>query len=78
MIKQPKALRLAAHAEANASFGDMALIAAELRRLHEVNADLLRSLKLFLAHSSEPECAIWRHVHGVAHAAIAKAEGDAA
>lgn len=42
--EQPEALRLAAHAEANANFGDMKLIAAELRRLHEVNQELLKSL----------------------------------
>ena len=43
--QQPKALRLAAHAEANSNFGDMKLIAAELRRLHEVNQELVKALK---------------------------------
>ena len=43
--QQPKALRLAAHAEANSNFGDMKLIAAELRRLHESNTELLAALK---------------------------------
>ncbi|MHA3905189.1 hypothetical protein ACTPOE_16915 [Castellaniella sp. WN] len=28
------------------------------------------ALELFLAHSPEPECAIWRHVHDVARAAL--------
>ena len=37
MTTQPEALRLAAHAEANSNFGDMKLIAAELRRLHEAH-----------------------------------------
>jgi hypothetical protein len=37
MNKEPEALRLAAHAEANSNFGDMKSIAAELRRLHEAH-----------------------------------------
>jgi len=44
MVTQPEALRLAAHAEANAHFGDMKAIAAELRRLHEVNQELVSAL----------------------------------
>lgn len=44
-MTQPEALRLAAHAEANAHFGDMKAIAAELRRLHEVKQELLAALK---------------------------------
>jgi len=83
MSTQPEALRLAVWIEANvfgkgtATKNDLA-VAAELRRLHEVNAELLKALELFLAHSSEPECAIWRYVHEVAHAAIAKSEERAA
>jgi hypothetical protein len=40
--EQPEALRLAAHAEANSNFGYMKSIAAELRRLHEINSKLCR------------------------------------
>jgi hypothetical protein len=35
--------------------------------------ELLAALQLYLAHASEPECAIWRHVQQKARAAIAKA-----
>jgi hypothetical protein len=42
--EQPKALRLAAHAEANSDFGDMKSIAAELRRLHHNNLVLMDAL----------------------------------
>jgi hypothetical protein len=74
MNKQPEALRLAAHAEANAFFGDMELIAAELRRLHEVNAELLEALKEML----DGEGKSFRELYQQARAAIAKAEGGAA
>lgn len=37
--------------------------AAEIARLRN-------ALELFLTHSPEPECAIWRHVHAVARAAL--------
>jgi hypothetical protein len=70
MNKQPEALRLAAHAEANAFFGDMKLIAAELRRLHAVNAELLAALK----HAAEH--AYWTDIEQQLYAAIAKAEGE--
>lgn len=33
---------------------------------------LRNALELFLAHSPEPECAIWRHVHDTARAALAQ------
>lgn len=35
--------------------------------------ELLVALQLYLAHASEPECTIWRHVQQKARAAIAKA-----
>ena len=38
--------------------------------------ELLAALQLYLAHASEPECAIWRHVQQKASAAIAKATGE--
>jgi len=73
MSKQPEALRLAAHAEANSNFGDMKLIAAKLRRLHEVNQELVESLKEcvhFVAY--DPKNVIGKK----ARAVIAKAEGE--
>jgi hypothetical protein len=78
MSTQPEALRLAAHAEANASFGDMALIAAELRRLHEVNEELLEALKdLREAIKSRGVISTVKALSKT-DAAIAKAEGGAA
>ena len=74
MTTQPEALRLAAHAEANSNFGDMKLIAAELRRLHEVEKerdDLLAALKELDEKPGFPSS--WLK----ARAAIAKAEGEA-
>jgi len=70
MTTQPKALRLAAHAEANSNFGDMKSIATELRRLHEVNQELLAALK----HAAEH--AYWTDIEQQLYAAIAKAEGE--
>lgn len=54
MNTQPEALRLAAHAEANSNFGDMKSIAAELRRLHGVNQELLEALRV--AKAGEKLC----------------------
>ena len=70
MSTQPEALRLAAHAEANSNFGDMKSIAAELRRLHEANQELLAVLK----HAAEH--AYWTDIEQQLYAAIAKAEGE--
>ena len=44
---------------------------------HRTSPLLLVALQLYLAHASEPECAIWRHVQQKARAAIAKATGGA-
>lgn len=42
-----------------------------VRLIAVADYDRLRNaLELFLAHSPEPECAIWRHVHAVARAAL--------
>jgi hypothetical protein len=70
MTTQPQALRLAAHAEANSNFGDMKLIADELRRLHEVNQELIAALKEML----DGENKSFRELCEQARAAIAKGE----
>ncbi len=44
-------------------------------RLIAAAPELLEALALVRAHLAEPECAIWRHVHAVMDAAIAKATG---
>lgn len=80
MSTQPEALRLAAHAEANSNFGDMKSIAAELRRLHSLNQDLLAALKVTALAIHEYRTqgaphAYWDDVQEQARAAIAKAEG---
>jgi hypothetical protein len=72
--KQPKALRLATQLQNGASGSKtQAEAAAELRRLHEVNAELLEALKLEMA--DEWEC---NSYHPKLMAAIAKAEGEQA
>lgn len=45
-------------------------------RLIAAAPELLNALELYMAHASEPECAIWRHVQNIASAAIAKATGQ--
>ncbi len=84
MTTLPEALRLAAALAARSCDGLMFLndAAAELRRLHAVNQELLEALKLALsAHGkmllSDPPQEAWK-TYGVeqkARAAIAKAEG---
>ena len=50
----------------------------EVSKLETINKELLNALRLFVAHSAPPECAIWRHVDDVARAAIANAtKGEA-
>jgi hypothetical protein len=67
--KQPEALRLAEHLEDQGYYLDHDA-AAELRRLHEVNAELLEALE-FCAGTSYITDA-----HDVAKAAITKATGE--
>ena len=71
--KQPEALRLADWCDAHSSgdYRPSSEAATELRRLHEVNAELLEALKTIYA--GHPE-----HVYHIARAAIAKAEGEQA
>ena len=75
--KQPEALRLAD--ELDAMFGATEIderVTAELRRLNEVNHELLEALQSVLDNclDSEGLCA----AHAKARAAIAKAKGGAA
>lgn len=50
-----------------ALFAERDAQAAEIERLRN-------ALELFLSHSPEPGCAIWRHVHDVARAALSQGE----
>ena len=74
MSNKPEALRLAEHLERFRSFPDDQDAAAELRRLHEVNQELLEALQSVLDNclDSEGLCA----AHAKARAAIAKATGE--
>jgi hypothetical protein len=77
--KQPEALRLAQSLEGSPYLNDK-IVAAELRRLHEVNQELLKALKLLLSleeeglrgHDDIDVCYEMRQ----AREAIAKAEGS--
>lgn len=87
-----EALRLAAHAEANAHFGDMKSIAAELRRLHDLLgkanalarirkeriAELEDQLKSMVTCFERYEDTNTAMVMDAARATIAKATGGAA
>ncbi len=73
--KQPEALRLADMLENEKHVTDLALFkaAAELRRLHEVNAELLEAfvkIGLYIAHGDPWEA------RKIAEAAYAKATGE--
>ena len=71
--KQPKALWLADELEKYTyDFEWHSTAAAELRRLHEVNADLLSALKELLSEGSDT----FPDTIEAAHAAIAKATGE--
>ena len=72
--KHPEALRLADEFEATKSYMG-AKAAAELRRLHEVNAELVEALRtaLDVPFDDDPTWFNWRDQ---AFAAIAKATGE--
>ena len=76
MSKQPTAIYLAEQAEKGDAEKYSISIAAKLRRLHEVNAELLETLKNLL-NAKNGECAVFNS-DDIARAAIAKAEGDQA
>jgi hypothetical protein len=84
MNKQPEALRLAESFEADFksdiyNFDDMIQAAVELRRLHEVNAELLEALQSLIdmdvAYQRGPKV---EEAVETARAAIAKATGEQA
>ena len=75
--KKPEALRLAEQLERFRSFPDDQAAAAELRRLHEVNQELLEALK-DIAEWTERYTAPGHPIATVARAAIAKATGEQA
>ena len=92
-MTQPETLRLADVLDANATNGDMGRkpdprchkrqAAAELRRLHEVNQELLEALKDIAEMYSYEDSIIelarkFYEAKCTACVAIAKAEGDAA
>lgn len=70
---QPEALRLAQHLEQFRSFPDDQAAAAELRRLHEANQELLGALQAVLNSCLDSQGLA--DAYKQARAAIAKAEG---
>ena len=79
MSTQPEALRLADALDCHDHIG-MSKAAAELRRLHSVNADLLEALKLCESNISSLLASAHPKVYGewltVVRAAITKATGE--
>ena len=76
MSEQPEALRLADLIEWTTVQQDLMDAAAELRRLHAVNAEMLAALQTVVANAPDPYCAITRAVDAQCRAAIAKATGE--
>ena len=76
MSDKPEAIRLAEHLEAFRSFPDDIAAAAELRRLHEVNQELLEALQK-IAGNTYDEWTNGAEAARIARAAIAKATGKA-
>ena len=74
MSDKPEALRLAEHLERFRSFPDDQAAAAELRRLHEVNRELLEALQK-IAGNTYDEWTNGADAARIARAAIAKATG---
>ena len=87
MSTQPEALRLAEHLENFRSFPDDQAAAAELRRLHAINAELLEALKNIIGSPSShpnrgrPSEKKWTTINALTsfvtagRNALAKAEG---
>ena len=86
MSEQPNALRLAERLDSMSDSMDMGrppinddrrLAAAELRRLHSLNAELLEFAKGFLAdYQSEDGMYSMKHYARMAHEVITKAEAQ--
>ena len=76
MSEQPEALRLADLIEWTTVQQDLMDAAAELRRLHALNAELLEALQTVVANAPDPYCAITRFIDAQCRAAIAKATGE--
>lgn len=75
--QQSEALRLATMLNTQTVSWPLACdAAAELRRLHAVNAELLEALQTVVANAPEPYCAITRAIDAQCRAAIAKATGE--
>jgi len=73
MSTQPEAFRLADRLDCGEiSYGGMCKAAAELRRLHEVNQELLAALKLARSIIGHPDDTHSQHIAAI----IAKAEGE--
>ena len=77
MSTQPEALRLADEVAAMQPAYFTSEVAAELRRLHEVNQELLTALKALLSLHDDPMPYDAATTRAAARAAIAKAEGEA-
>ena len=75
MTTQPEALKLAGNLEALHGHRLSTKAAAELRRLHESNQELLAALKVVLSESYDGP--LHDDFRSQARAVIAKAEGEA-
>ncbi len=76
MSEKPEALRLADILQHKIpSIECLEIAAAELRRLHEVNADLLGALQKISDYARKDGDIIAQHFAGIARTAIAKATG---
>ena len=80
MSKQPEALRLAYLLEVSSDNPTLINVdkrcAAELRRLHEVNQELLDALKIIMGDGNHGQSMTWTERCQQARAAINKATGE--
>jgi hypothetical protein len=81
MADQPEALRLADELEMNCHAGTQQCAAAELRRLHAMNGELLEALQSIADccdedHAARDYASRQTEIRGIARAAIARAEGE--
>jgi cellobiose-specific phosphotransferase system component IIA len=71
---KPEALRLADELEFSSFYSTVHDAAAELRRLHEVNAELVEALNKITLVQNENPVIMYQAMEDIARAAIAKAE----